>query len=380
MRPPDSTDIVRKMDFKPPNPPSKHARGSSQSASGRKPASHIRSSASVGSLSQLKQSNAKASPSTPGKKRLTRPPSPETEFDDTASVAESFMSTNRVRRTEPERIEYFKNQPECDPQLEPHRVRCLRCRKHVSLGTKTTYAVKPWESHRLRCDQKVYNFEEDNQDNESDVGSIAPSVAQSEATVRRTEEERKAILEADPRALKVEAEQVFCKRCQKWIRLSSKTRFALTNWNRHQQSCSDAVPSSRVTFAERQIRILNDKQAKVFTETNVKCAFCDLDVALDGTGQFDLTNWELHKAQCPQPSNAPASGSDTTAVASSPKKNLKRKLEDDEEAPEDPDARATNRPRTENYQPPQQESPGPLGWFLMPFKAFVHGFKDSLKS
>ncbi len=78
----------------------------------------------------------------------------ESEIDDDASVAESFVSLSRVRRTEPERIAYFKNQPECS-EIDPHRVWCTRCQKHVSLGKKQTYAVRPWEKHREKCDQKV---------------------------------------------------------------------------------------------------------------------------------------------------------------------------------------------------------------------------------
>jgi len=78
----------------------------------------------------------------------------ESEMDDGASVADSVMTTTRVRRTEAERIAYFKNQPECD-SLEPHRVKCLRCQRNINLGTKQTFAVRPWELHRAKCDQKV---------------------------------------------------------------------------------------------------------------------------------------------------------------------------------------------------------------------------------
>lgn len=66
------------------------------------------------------------------------------------------------------------------------------------------------------------------------------------------------------------------------------------------------------------------------------------------------------------------------AGSSSPRKGKKRALEDAELPPGDPDTREFNRPRTENYVPPQQESPSVFGWFLTPFKAFVSGFKDSL--
>lgn len=63
-------------------------------------------------------------------------------------------------------------------------------------------------------------------------------------------------------------------------------------------------------------------------------------------------------------------------------KGVKRRLEDDEvDLPEDdPDARPQNRPRTENYVAPDKEPPSVLGWFMMPFKSFMRGFKESLSS
>jgi hypothetical protein len=77
-------------------------------------------------------------------------------MDDNASITDSVMSVGvvKIRRTETERIEYFRNQPECGT-LEPHRAFCTRCNKFVNLGRKQTYAVRPWETHRSKCDQQV---------------------------------------------------------------------------------------------------------------------------------------------------------------------------------------------------------------------------------
>jgi hypothetical protein len=74
------------------------------------------------------------------------------EDDDNVSVADSSISI-KIRRNETERIEYFQNQSECG-KMEPHHVECLRCGKSVNLGRKQTYAIRPWEIHRARCDQK----------------------------------------------------------------------------------------------------------------------------------------------------------------------------------------------------------------------------------
>lgn len=76
--------------------------------------------------------------------------------DDNVSIAESTISTGRVRRNEAERIQYFENQPECG-KMEPHHVQCLRCDKSVNLGRRQTYAVRPWEIHRASCDQRPAN-------------------------------------------------------------------------------------------------------------------------------------------------------------------------------------------------------------------------------
>lgn len=367
VRPPDSSG-VKKIDFKQPELPSKHKQSDSVSVSSRKPkTSHTRNSSSISRADTT---------SSPGRKKAPTP-EVETDIDDGVSVADSLMSGKFIRRTEQERIEYFKNQPECDPScLEPHRVKCLRCGKWVSLGSKQTYTVKPWEKHRSRCDQHVpqHLFG----DNQSEAGSVAPSVAKSEASTRRTLAERKAFFEADTRCAEVQPDQALCKRCQKWIRLSTKQAYALYNWHSHQSTCSESMPSDRVTAAERKLRLVNDKDARPgFTTHSVQCARCDTTVILEGDGDFNLTNWELHKSSC---TKSPSKSSVSLEAGSSPRKGKKRALEDDGPSTEVVDERPTNRPRTESYEAPDQESPGPFGWFMAPFKAFINGFKDSLSA
>lgn len=71
-----------------------------------------------------------------------------------------------------------------------------------------------------------------------------------------------------------------------------------------------------------------------------------------------------------------ASTDSATAVASDrspPKHGQKRTRE-----PEEEDERPRNRPRTENYVPVQKDAPGPWGWFLMPFQAFIRGFREGM--
>ncbi|KAF9073250.1 hypothetical protein BDP27DRAFT_1216203, partial [Rhodocollybia butyracea] len=364
---------------------------------------HVRGSSSVASSKQILLM-AKLTPPTSTKKPASVRGKPvritpsESDIDDGASVADSIISTNRVRRTEAERVEYFKNQPECG-SLEPTRVKCIRCQKYISLGRKTTYNVGPWEKHRAKCDLKPavecvsLQDSPEGGDEETRSESVTPS------RPHRTADERKAVLLADPNIQEVKTDEVLCKKCNSWIRLVSGRSYDLRNWNRHNKSCGAAVPSSRVATAERKLKLVNDPRVKSFGTSFVVCAACDTKIELMNDVDYNLTLWEEHKAGCaetqsdkssiPSPTQsakAPTSvGSSTSTVIHTEEpvaKGVKRRLEDDDvDLPEDdPDARPQNRPRTENYVAPNNEPPSVLGWFMMPFKSFMRGFKESLSS
>ncbi|KIY51840.1 hypothetical protein FISHEDRAFT_70339 [Fistulina hepatica ATCC 64428] len=379
---------------------------------------------------------------------------PTPPADDDVSVTEScltngessFTGSTRIRRTEAERIQYFTNEPEC-AELTPHRVLCTRCRNYVNLRKTQTYAVRPWEAHRTRCDQKPRVSEEEAVAAAAANTSADPAApSESEYSIRsgrKTEEERKAILEGDSRAETVEPSRVLCRKCQRWIVLSYSSSYNLNNWNRHQSSCGDAVPSSRVTAAQGKIQLLNDPQVKSHEPCSVECATCSERVAL--TDDYNLGAWVAHKAKCATPSfttteaigypskaqegaapsvrdlpapneaalrsraNKPASdslgkvSSSQDAVSSamhskaaSPSKTAspnktkaskdggpsnvvvreKRAREEDADDadPNDKDARPRLRQRTEAYEAPS----GPLGWIMMPIKAFMKGFRQSI--
>ncbi|KAF8989010.1 hypothetical protein BDZ89DRAFT_1087513, partial [Hymenopellis radicata] len=343
---PASTAGVKKIDFKVPSPKQP-----------QKPLStgHARTT-SMGSLRGIATSSAGKPPAG----RFARPRSSlqketqtESEIDDDASVAESFISLSRVRRTEPERIAYFKNQSECS-EIEPHRVWCTRCQKHVSLGKKQTYAVRPWEKHREKCDQKV---PKSMFDKESESGAVKESPLN-----LKTEEERKATLEADPRAEKIEKEQVLCRRCQKWVKSSSNLAYSLYNWNRHQQTCSDMQQSERVASVERKLRVVNDPQVKGHTPRHIECKQCGKNVQLVGS-EYNLENWETHKLECLPPAASSVSGS--TDITLSPVRGKKRVLEEDD-GDDNEGVPPTNRPRNDAYEEPTQEPPSAIGWFLRP--------------
>jgi hypothetical protein len=368
----------------------------------------------------------------------------------------------RIRRTEPERMQYLKDQPECS-DVEAHRAFCARCSSWVNLGKSRTYTVRPWEAHRVKCDRKPAVEKDDKPaiDEPPEVGerqdqpapdkggpdpaqeeeplqspttSVAVTGANDDASspgssksTRRSEAERMAILQADSRAQEVKPHEVFCGSCQKWIKLSINSPYALANWQSHQQRCSGSTyvprplratpskrsfsPSSRVATAERKIILMNDPQVKSCSSQSIDCAFCKSVVVLEGAVDYDLTKWNEHKKECvpitPSPltpqgsisrisrvfpplsssnitsqasasrlSRAPA---EVTMIADSPplKVGVKRgREEEEEEAPKDD--RPTNRPRTEGYEPSAEEAPGPWGWFMQPLKAFVRGFREGL--
>ncbi|KAJ7759188.1 hypothetical protein B0H16DRAFT_631618 [Mycena metata] len=384
--------VPKKVEVHLPGPSPRTAKAEAQNASPAAKKAKTQHSRSMSSISSMKRTNDDATDSPSSKKPLSaikrkRFATPET-VDDNASVAESSISmgAGQIRRTEAERIEYFNNQPDCS-NIEPHNVTCTRCNKVVQLGRKQTYAVRPWETHRIRCDQKVSAA--------SHFGDDSASMA-SESGGRKqlTELQRKEVLETDQRAETVEHDRVLCKKCKAWIRLSNRTKYSLYNWTNHQAKCADAVVSSRVAMAQRKISLVNDAQAKNPGPRSVECRNCGTNVALEGEWDYTLTSWELHKQTCtisskaktaraPRSSASTSASTEATVVAgggaeASSSRGTKRRLEEPELEVDDPDARKANRPRTETYEPVQKDPPSLLGWFLLPFKAFIHGFKEGI--
>lgn len=76
---------------------------------------------------------------------LSKPPSNGDTHSEVGSIADAV-----IRRTEPERIQYFEQEQECD-EFETRRAHCKKCNVWVNLGAKQTYAVRPWEQHKLKC-------------------------------------------------------------------------------------------------------------------------------------------------------------------------------------------------------------------------------------
>lgn len=397
--------------------PVSKVRGSRSRASSMVSLNHSIRHESPSVLSVRAKSLDKGSPAP----KVEFPDAPDDDADETSSIAESSAG-GRIRRSESERIQYFKDQPQCD-DMEAHRVHCARCDKWINLGKRQTYTVRPWEIHRRKCDPRspvskkshIIKTEVEKPEGEVSVSELSQDITKqlSPQSPRQSDAERKALLEEDPRAQEVKPHEVLCRSCQKWIKLSIDHSYLLGSWHAHQQRCSGVVPSSRVATAERKYSLLTDPQAKSSSARHVECAFCRTNVELDGVAQYDLTKWHEHKAKCSShivqstpkalgsrlsrvfppsagqpvtqtpinevhkpPTSSSSTPTDATAInGNSPYRIGEKRARDEEDAGED---RPMNRPRTAAYQAPENEAPGPWGWFMQPFKAFVRGFREGL--
>jgi len=381
-----------------------------------KKARHTRNKSSVTSLKQVDKemqeapsTNKRQSSGASAIKARSKAKSIGDDEDDNVSIADSTISTGRVRRNEAERIQYFENQPECG-KMEPHQVQCLRCEKSVNLGRKQTYAVRPWEIHRARCDQRparksVIMSEAKEVKDAVQTESPSAQVPASQPTPARrpSEQERKEFLESDNQIETVEKHRVSCRKCQTWVDLGHASSYATGNWVKHKVRCSAVMPSSRVAAAKRRLVLVNDSQAASFDSRSVGCALCGVNIVLEGEGDFNLTKWNEHKSTCikpgpvskndgtnlipfpgrspPRPPLSSASTEDTLVVdagLSGARNGLKRSREETESIPVDDMPKAV-RPRTQSYLPPTTEPPNSLlGWFMLPFHSFVRGFNESL--
>ncbi|KNZ75133.1 Peroxisomal targeting signal 2 receptor [Termitomyces sp. J132] len=202
------------------------------------------------------------------------------------------MCVGRIRRNEAQRLEYFKNEPLCGA-LTKDSAECKRCGKSVRLGGRTTYRIRPWEMHRVKCDQMPAPVDDDPDDD-----------AQKSKQRAKTVEQRIAILTADSAISSLKPHEVLCRNCGTWVRLSSNVPYKITNWKAHTLTCQHQ-PSDRVAAATRKLRLVNDSQVKSFTECEVVCVYCGSTVISNNEngegkyqGEYSLLAWTEHKVTC----------------------------------------------------------------------------------
>ncbi|KAG6888851.1 hypothetical protein C0992_007347, partial [Termitomyces sp. T32_za158] len=339
-----------------------------------------------------------------------RTASPDTDVDDSASIADSIISVGRTRRNEAQRLEYFKNEPLCRA-FTKDAAECSRCGKSVRLGGRTTYRIRPWEMHRAKCDQMPLPADE----GPDDSAEISKQRA-------KTVEQRIDILTADPAVSSLKPHEVLCRNCGTWVRLSNNVPYKITNWRAHTLTCQASTehqPSDRVAAATRKLQLVNDSQVKSFTEHEVVCVYCGTTVTKTSNGgnkyqgEYHLLAWTEHKSNCTKPltdspkaeklsaiapdistipfpgrpphSTASVASTEATLIASE-KQTLnthgtKRAREDEESAggaSDDTVSRPTNRARIETNEEPHTAPRTAAGWLALPFQAFIRGFKESL--
>lgn len=175
-------------------------------------------------------------------------------------------------------------------------------------------------------------------------------------------------------------------------------------------------PSARVATAQRKLELVNDKLAKSSTPRSVECAQCGTVVPLEGEEEYDLRKWQEHKVWCsrsaihkpsclgigsiiiicrvplndsqsastasiPIPSAssiASTEGTECTVIA--PEASPERKRRRSEDSHDAVNPHPSRRARSENYVPAVGQAVGILGWLSLPFKIFVRGFKEGMKT
>lgn len=195
--------------------------------------------------------------------KRSRAESPEDSGDE--AVATDEATPARKRKSEGDRIQFFKNDPLCK-ELEPLRALCANCNTWVDLHQKRKYVMKEWVVHQKSCKRgsvaptlvstEIRDISVDlflHRSPSTRVTPARPPVSReqsvqlkdedSESPARKvklrrfTEVERKSILDNDPRSGEVRPQEVFCIPCNKFIRLSTKTSYALYNWEAHSSKC-----------------------------------------------------------------------------------------------------------------------------------------------
>ncbi|TBU34093.1 hypothetical protein BD311DRAFT_747125 [Dichomitus squalens] len=403
-----STRTPKKVDVHLPGPSPKDASAKKTASVKGKRGAHSRQS-SVASLAR-EDTLVDSSPIKP-KSQSMKPRSQiqrtDTQEDGDEESASGVFGTGRYtsRKGEAERRQFLEDDPNSG-EVEPHRVYCKVCSQWVDLNPKLKYIMKLWVEHRRHCKstsrsesptkEKTTSTEPEVEVEEDEDESVAQEEPVHLGIKRvKKEQDRKAIIEADPLTGEVKPESAYCKGCQSWVKLSTQTTYSLHHWRTHANKCSGSIPSSRVATAQRKLNLVNDPQVKSCTSQSVECKSCNKTIELEGKAEYDLTKWEEHKLACnsgilngaaaragaketliPSSSRPPPSVADTedtvvaTDVASTPQKTRKRSREDDD-VPE----RAV-RPRDASYEPTQAENPGFLTWVSESIMGFFRGVRE----
>lgn len=303
--------------------------------SSRKPASKARHSRAPSVASSADGTETPTKPPSvrgAGKASSSRSDSQEEGSDDDAVSIAGSTKAARKRKREPDRIQFFKDDPQCK-DIEPHRALCAKCDTWISLHAKRRYVMQSWTEHRKAC---------------TGSASVPPDIVSPDArsvpdTAQPTiaDTDGRTALEGDSRTGEIRPHEAFCTSCNTWIQLDPTVPYVVTNWKAHTQECPGniAAPPPDTTPS-------NDAEMP------------------------DQSNPPV-RAENPAPAQSTAEPMHLP-VPATPSRKRGREEDDVGETPR------TVRARPASYTPNR----GQALWHTLtkPFRAFVQGFKEGLNA
>ena len=158
---------------------------------------------------------------------------------------------------------------------------------------------------------------------------------------KRNVEERSKYLLSDPRVGDLETNRIFCKLCERWLKLNENIPYTPFNWFKHIERCeakqrsrevrgeaSASVPlprdkvqtpeivlldgppltapagpslrggRKRSTVEERHTRLQADNRIKVLEPHKAQCSLCEKWIKLQNKIEYDPYNWYAHINKC----------------------------------------------------------------------------------
>ncbi|KAH9951210.1 hypothetical protein B0H21DRAFT_685482, partial [Amylocystis lapponica] len=319
---------------------------------------------------------------------------PDSVADDRSSVGDSSKASNRIRKTEAERMQFLQEDPHSG-EVEPHRVFCTGCKEWVDLNPKRRFIMRLWLAHRKECtkggpDEK-YILPVIRRCM-SDAGASKGTMLLLQKTQKRT----KTMPLPSPRLSLPAANRRGLAQCM--CLLVHTDAMVVLNF-------------SRVATAQRKLQLVNDAQAKSFTTHTVECSLCGETVSLASSVDYDLAEWTKHKEICtrsrlarrlsapalpetpspgePMQVDEPTSGDKSPPSAASTEATIigteaptvragEKRQRDSEDDGGDKSKERLVRRRTLLYEVPEGDSPGVLDWMLLPFHTFVRGLREGM--
>ncbi|KAI0091455.1 hypothetical protein BDY19DRAFT_991161 [Irpex rosettiformis] len=277
-------------------------------------------------------------------------------ISDAESIATIDGKPRRKRKSEAERIQFFKDDLWCQ-EVEAHRILCRNCGEWKDLHPKRRFVMQNWLAHKKACPGSKNPPLFSTPKPISQVSALhavatpirtqTPSSTTSD-TLGPMEAEGKATLENDFRTGEIRPHEVFCTQCATWVKLYPTTKYSPKNWLAHVQQCPGTASSSAAPTAVEP----SSPPAPIEDDTSST-------VAVPST-----------------PSVSEKAPIIPKAVPAYSRKRARDSDDDDDDISVSP-AKRQVRPRTDSYKPPL----GRALWDLVtkPITSFIQGFKHGIK-